>query len=48
MSTRGEKRLENKTENIFYKCDLEFHFASISGLGGSILSKKVENRCTLV
>jgi hypothetical protein len=29
-----------KTKNIFYKCILESHFTSISGLAGSILSQK--------
>ncbi len=37
-----ERAEKNKTKNIFYKCVLEWHFASISGLGGSILSKKVK------
>ncbi len=32
-------------KNIFYKCVLEWHFASISGLGGSILSKKSKLLC---
>jgi hypothetical protein len=26
----------------FYTCVLEFHFTSISGMGGSILSKEVK------
>ncbi len=27
---------ESCIENVFYKCGIEFHFASISGPGGSI------------
>jgi len=29
-----------KNEKVFYKCLQEFHFASFSGLGGCILSKR--------
>ena len=35
------KRLK-KTKNVFYKCVLEFNFASISGSGFFIFSKKVK------
>ncbi len=35
------KRLK-KTKNVFYKCFLEFNFASISGSGFFIFSKKVK------
>jgi hypothetical protein len=31
-----------KMKNIAHTCGLEFHFASISGLGGSILPKNVK------
>jgi hypothetical protein len=31
---------ETAEKNLFYKCALEFNFTSMSGLGGSILSKK--------
>jgi hypothetical protein len=33
---------ETAEKNLFYKWVLEFHFTSMSGLGGSILSKKVK------
>ncbi len=33
----------SKTKNVFYKCVFEFHFASISGLGGSFCQKKVKS-----
>jgi len=36
-----------KTIKIFYDCVIGSHFTSISGLGGSILSK-THNRCTLM
>jgi hypothetical protein len=36
------KQQLKKAKNIFYKCLLEFHVASISGLGGLVLSKKVK------
>jgi hypothetical protein len=32
---------KGKKLTSFHKCVLEFHFESISGLGGSILSTKV-------
>jgi hypothetical protein len=32
-----------KTKNVCYKCVLEFHFTSISGLGGSIRSKMAKS-----
>ncbi len=31
------------TEIVFYQCGLESHFTSISGLWGSILSKKLKS-----
>jgi hypothetical protein len=34
--------VENVTNEVFYNCVLKFNFASISGLGGLILSKKVK------
>jgi hypothetical protein len=32
----------------YNKCFLEFNLATINGLGGSILSKKSQNRCALL
>jgi hypothetical protein len=42
------KRERNVPKNVYYKCFLEFILATINGLGGSILSKKSENRCALL
>jgi hypothetical protein len=38
--------LKQRDINSYFKCALESHFTSISGQGGSILSKK--KRCTLL
>jgi hypothetical protein len=38
------EKASKKTKNVFYKYDLESHFTSISGLGGSSLSKS----CTIM
>jgi hypothetical protein len=35
----GKATAQKSEKNIFYKCLLEFHFASIFGLEGSVLSK---------
>ncbi len=35
-------------EYFTYFINVESHFTSLSGLGGSILSKKSQNRCTLL
>jgi hypothetical protein len=41
------KRLQ-KSKNIFYKCVLEFNFASFNGSGLLIIYKKTLNRCSLL
>jgi hypothetical protein len=42
------KRLTKKARHVYYKCFFEFNLATIRGLGGSILSKKNQNRFTLL
>ncbi len=49
LKPNADKTAE-KNENVFYKCVLESHFTSISGVGGFIFSKKVKivvSYCTL-
>ncbi len=45
---RGQNGPKKQNKKILYKCVLEFNLATINGLGGSILSKESQNRCTLI